>query len=332
MTDSFFLRTCGHAIRKLLDINLRLEVEENQIADLTLKLKIGTYRVMFIHFLEIFLKLNKIFCFKEGQMSQFEVISRALGERIRTRDEDDPSKLNLNSFNAHPFFKEIILNLGNTKCFETICSKLNGNDIVRKRILSITLCNNNIKTLAPLKFLNNFSDLKSLDLRFNDIAFVDELHHLKMLKLNELFLHGNRVTENKNFMMDLKEILPSLKSIDGLSLVAEARPIKSSRETATLSHSKNYARMVRNTITNGNDDLECLRDGKWIRPCDINTHSSRVFESTYKPRSNEWWHELKVIINLSKFLNNAIVYIWYNFFRFYIITQCEKMIFCRRCL
>ena len=119
-----------------------------------------------------------------GQLSQSETIGRAVDQKMTGIQQT--KTLDLGNFHGHPFFSDLIINMGNIKCFETICSKFNSIDAIRNYAFSVVLSKNNIETLAPMRYLHHFGNLKSLDLRHNNITDMEDLKNLKVFLISSI--------------------------------------------------------------------------------------------------------------------------------------------------
>ena len=82
--------------------------------------------------------------------------------------------------------------------------------------------NANRGTLTSLRILNNFTNLKELDVAFNRLAKLSELRFIEHLQfLTKLDLSGNTCQKSKFYKRRVLHILPSLTELDGCQVGAQ---------------------------------------------------------------------------------------------------------------
>ena len=85
-----------------------------------------------------------------------------------------------------------------------------------KKLKWLILADNSIKD-DELIHMRHLPKLYGLNLEFNNIKYLNTFYLLTNLRLNHLFLAGNKVNE-KIMHEQLFEILPYLKTVDGLNI------------------------------------------------------------------------------------------------------------------
>ncbi|XP_056640186.1 nuclear RNA export factor 1-like isoform X1 [Diorhabda sublineata] len=91
------------------------------------------------------------------------------------------------------------------------------------------LQNNGIKILNPLEsLLTQVPYIKSIDLRYNNISNIDNLHYLNIFKLTELYLDGNPFCEKLSvdeYVKLITNTVKGLRKLDGQLLKLDNLPV-----------------------------------------------------------------------------------------------------------
>jgi hypothetical protein len=122
------------------------------------------------------------------------------------------------------FQKTRTQNLADVRSLNMWGYELDDVDIVAKmcNIETLALPINNISTLAPFSSCRN---LKSLLLRQNQIASLDEIRYLQCLPgLTTLTLYDNPVAMNPNYREAVIKMLPQLQVLDEVSVAVRSQP------------------------------------------------------------------------------------------------------------
>lgn len=167
--------------------------------------------------------LSVKFCiskFEEGHLLPHEKLDKVIAASIKP---SNPAVADLGHIWSDQELVDVKLTLSNKGCFDLLCHQLNLSRNKLQNIKLLNLASNEITNLKPLSKLCGFS-LFAIDLCFNKISELDNFQYLKTLNLQELFLNGNPVTNVPMFMEKIKEILPTLKKIDGQSLGQRNNP------------------------------------------------------------------------------------------------------------
>ena len=145
--------------------------------------------------------------------------------------------------------------------------KINLNDISDISIISkikkleyLSLSSNRITSLYPLSKCEN---LRELNIRNNKISSFEELYFLKNLKkLNILFIDGNPICCDNNYIDKILEILPNLTNLDNRKISRNNRNRKNKYMKRILTEEKKLG-------------LEYLEDNCPINYSNINHYSDK---------------------------------------------------------
>ena len=213
--------------------------------------------------------------FKEGNPVPREKLDKIIANSI---DSSNQLVANLSRITSHHELADMILTLSNKGCFDLFCLRLNVARNILKNIKTLNLSCNDIQSLEPMSKLINYS-FYAIDFRYNKISSIENFCFLKSLNLQELVLIGNPVTEEPMYMEKIKEILPTLKKIDGrdmghqkIALVVPAQSV----------HADNRSDPI---------NVFNLAHDKIIRSSDINDHVKKEFP---KYLNDNCW--IKVVI------------------------------------
>lgn len=255
--DYFFINNQGKALKKLFENDLRITINKRYVD------------------LEVRFCVSK---FKDGMLIPREKLDKIIADSIRP---SNPEIADLSHISTHQQLVDVKLSLSNKGCFDLFCLRMNLARTKLQHVRMLLLSNNEIHNLEPMEKLFGVS-FNAIDLRFNKIASIDGFRFLKTLNLQELLLSGNSVTAQPMFMEKIKEILPTLKRIDGHEL--EQRNVHS---ILPLPHLQ---------TDNSSDPIEFfdLANETVIRSADINDHVKKEFP---KYNMNGLWSKVVIVHN-----------------------------------
>lgn len=261
--DYFFVINQGKAIKKLFEESLRITVK-GTVVDLVVKLCVTK--------------------FKEGQLNVSTKLDKIIQASV---DPQTPSVANLSYLQSHQQLADVIFLMSNEGCFKLFCKRLNIALNIHRNIKTVKLSNNEISNLHPLNELSLSLPI-TLDLRYNKVHSIEEFHHLKNLKIHEIFLVGNPVTNISMFMERIKDALPTLNKID------------SNHVGQTLIHPKQMLIFDNRNDLIKNSNLDC----EVIRAVDVNDFVKRDF--VQKVKNSSTWQKIVVQHN-GKVSKNTIL-------------------------
>ncbi|XP_058058701.1 nuclear RNA export factor 2 [Anopheles bellator] len=193
--DFFLVRMCGQALAKLFSDKLRLKAGQHE---LSLSVRFGAAK------------------FQSGQIFPRSTMDSAVQERAGNGQlYGELNVLNLDSFASHSSLEEIEVWLGNRAQLEMLCSAVANALSTMKRINTLKLSNNRILHVTPLCALKvKGMQLVSLNLRGNRIRHPSSLRTLKDVKLLELYVEGNPLTDVPDYQDILCGFFPTLVKLD----------------------------------------------------------------------------------------------------------------------
>lgn len=144
------VRNCKRAIDNLFERHLKLQMEDGNLINVTVKFNVAASETGQI---SVNKKVLKLLMKKFTRLTVFESATKVL---------------DLTNFEKDPEFEDIIVNLGNKAALEVLCTTISTTPAISSGIDGINLANNKIKTLAPLDALIK-SKLQVLDLRSNEV-------------------------------------------------------------------------------------------------------------------------------------------------------------------
>lgn len=194
--DSFFVHNQGEALKKLFERELRVFVHEKPV-DLLVKFCVDE--------------------FKSGCLEPRKTLRSVILKSIRMNSRS----INLSNVANHPLLTDVMIDLGNRKCFEMLCEELKSAQKDLSSATEVYLSANNISSLEPLEKLKGLR-ISSFDLRVNMISSFEEFHFIRFFNVLELKVIGNPVARERNFEADIKSILTNLKSIDSHNFEAQS--------------------------------------------------------------------------------------------------------------
>lgn len=205
--DRFFVRQCTPALDKLFLKNLCLTMPNGSTLKLEVILNVGVY--------------------KFGQISPSRRIEKALDGLFKKFEKG--GILNLNEFAKNSEFSDIVVNLQNKAVFEAVCRSVFRNEEQFRRVNGLRFKNNNISSLQPLKVFNG-CEFGVLDLSGNWLQSASRIcKELKEIKIDQLFLEGNPVTEGVDYPLNMKNLFKNFVKLDGKT-IDELRSVKKQTE------------------------------------------------------------------------------------------------------
>jgi Leucine-rich repeat (LRR) protein len=191
--DYFFVHNQGDALRKLFNINLRIQIDFNDV-DLMVKFGVAKYQ--------------------EGNLTPRDKIASVIKKSVKS---STPLVMDISHLASRGDLNDMKFFLGNKGCLQMLCSQINESQSFFQNVQALYLVSNEITSLEPFKVLKN-PNLRVINLQFNKIESIEEFSYLNHLKINELFVIGNPVIRTSQFMDKIKMILPNLKKVDKTNL------------------------------------------------------------------------------------------------------------------